>query len=214
MNDSKGNKLENVTGGHVVRSKQWLVAVVHICHEKKTSERLSRMGIENFLPVQKELHQWSDRRKVVERILLPMMLFVHVDPQERNEVLTLSSISRYLVMRGEHTPSVIPDEQMERFRFMLDYSEETVCMNSEPLAPGEKIRVIKGPLAGLKGELVTVNGKSKVAVRLKMLGCACVDMPVGFVEPVQMQVTPTSGVSIRTSKTGRNPSKKISVTSF
>jgi transcriptional antiterminator NusG len=39
-------------------------------------------------------------------------------------------------------------------------------------------------LAGLEGELVHVNGKSKVAVRLTMLGCACVDIPAGCVEPV------------------------------
>ena len=87
-------------------------------------------------------------------------------------------------LRGQSTPAVIPDEQMERFRFMLDYSEEAIEVCSSPLAPGEQVRVIKGPLAGLEGELVTIDGKSKVAVRLDMLGCAHVDMPVGFVERV------------------------------
>lgn len=87
-------------------------------------------------------------------------------------------------MRGESSPTVIPDEQMARFRFMLDYSDEAVCMNSAPLARGEKVRVVKGPLTGLVGELVMVEGKSKIAVRLNMLGCACADMPVGYVEPV------------------------------
>jgi transcription antitermination factor NusG len=91
-----------------------------------------------------------------------------------------------MVMRGESTPAVIPDEQMARFRFMLDYSEEAVCMNDTPLARGEKVRVIKGPLSGLVGELVTVGGKSKIAVRLNMLGCACVDMPIGYVEPTKI----------------------------
>ena len=85
-----------------------------------------------------------------------------------------------MVLRGESTPAVIPDQQMLRFKFMLDYSDETICMSTSPLAPGEKIRVIKGPLAGL----VDMNGKSKVAVRLTMLGCACVDIPAGCVEPV------------------------------
>lgn len=59
------------------------------------------MGIENFLPIQQEVHKWSDRRKVVDRVLLPMMIFVHVDPQEQKEVLTLSAISRYMVLRGK-----------------------------------------------------------------------------------------------------------------
>ena len=45
-------------------------------------------------------------------------------------------------------------------------------------------KVIKGPLAGLEGELVMIGGKSKVAVRLDMLGCAHVDMPIGYVERI------------------------------
>ena len=172
------------TGEGVAHSKRWYVALVRMHHEKKVAERLSKMGIDSFVPVQQEIHQWSDRRKVVDRVLLPMMIFVHVDPQEQKEVLTLSAISRYMVLRGESTPAVIPDQQMLRFKFMLDYSDETISMSTSPLAPGEKIRVIKGPLAGLEGELVHVNGKSKVAVRLTMLGCACVDIPAGCVEPV------------------------------
>jgi len=158
------------TGEGVAHSKRWYVALVRMHHEKKVAERLDKIGIENFVPVQQEVHQWSDRRKVVESVLLPMMVFVHADPKERKEVLSFSTVSRYMVMRGESSPTIIPDEQMARFRFMLDYSEEAV-------------RVVKGPLTGLVGELVTVDGRSKIAVRLNMLGCACADMPVGYVEP-------------------------------
>lgn len=115
--------------------KSWLAAYVRLYHEKKTRDRLTAMGIESFLPVQEEIHQWSDRRKKIERVVIPMMIFVHVDPAERAEVLTLSSVSRYMVLRGQSTPAVIPDEQMERFRFMLDYSEEAIEVCSSPLAP-------------------------------------------------------------------------------
>lgn len=162
--------------------RQWLVAYVQSCLEKKTAQRLAAMGIECYLPVQSEIRQWSDRRKRVDCLVIPMMIFVHVTPQERPLPLSLQVVSRYMVLRGESTPAVIPDEQMDRFRFMLDYSPEAVEMCSAPLAPGDAVKVIKGPLAGLEGELITVNGKSKVAVRLDMLGCAHVDVPIGFVE--------------------------------
>lgn len=158
------------------------MAYVQSCLEKKTAQRLAAMGIECYLPVQSEIRQWSDRRKRVERLVIPMMIFVHVTPQERPLPLSLQAVSRYMVLRGESTPAVIPDEQMDQFRFMLDYSPEAVEMCSAPLAPGDAVKVIKGPLAGLEGELITVNGKSKVAVRLDMLGCAHVDVPIGFVE--------------------------------
>ena len=160
---------KNGTGEGVACLKRWYVAHVRIHHEKKVAEYLGKMGIETFVPVQQEIHQWSDRRKLVEIVLLPMMVFVHADPKERMAALTLATVSRYMVLRGEGKPAVIPDDQMARFRFMLDYSE---------------VRVIKGPLTGLVGELVALDGKSKIAVRLDMLGCACVDMPIGYVEQI------------------------------
>ena len=89
-----------------------------------------------------------------------------------------------MVLRGESTPATIPESQMERFKFMLDYSEEAIEMCNEHLQPGEKIRVIKGPLTGLEGELVTIGGKSKIAVRINVLGTALVEVPAGFVERV------------------------------
>lgn len=162
--------------------RQWLVAYVQSCLEKKTAARLAAMGIECYLPVQSEMRQWSDRRKKVDRLVIPMMIFVHVSAAERPLPLTLQAVSRYMVLRGASSPAVIPEEQMERFRFMLDYSAEAVEVCSAPLATGDAVKVIKGPLAGLEGELVMINGRSKVAVRLDMLGCAHVDMPVGFVE--------------------------------
>ena len=149
------------TGEGVAHSKRWYVALVRMHHEKKVSEYLDKMGIENFIPLQQEMHQWSDRRKLIESVLLPMMVFVHADPKERVEVLSLSTVSRYMVTLHEIRP------------------QQTLS---------EQVRVIKGPLSGLVGELVSVDGKSKIAVRLNMLGCACVDMPAGYVESIKAVV--------------------------
>lgn len=163
-------------------NRKWYVAYVRLFHERKTAEKLSAMGIESFVPVREEIHQWSQRKKKVMRVLIPQMIFIHATPKERMDALTLASISHYMVLRGEHTPAVIPDGQMKQFMFMVDYSEETIEMFLSPLEPGQTVKVIKGPLAGLEGELVEVEGKSKVVIRLDLLGCAGVDMPAGYVE--------------------------------
>ena len=55
--------------------KKWYVAYVLSRHEKKTAERLTKMGIENFLPVQEEIRQWAHRRQKVTRVVIPMMIF-------------------------------------------------------------------------------------------------------------------------------------------
>ena len=75
------------TGNGVARPKHWYAAYVRLYHEKKISIQLSKMGIENFLPVQEEIHQWSDRRKKIERILIPMIVFVRVTPTEGHRFL-------------------------------------------------------------------------------------------------------------------------------
>ena len=162
--------------------RKWYVAYVRLFHERKTAERLAAMGIESFVPVREEIHQWSQRKKKVMRVLIPQMIFIHATQKERMEALTLASISHYIVLRGEHTPAVIPDRQMRQFMFMVDYSTETIEMFTSPLEPGQSIKVIKGPLSGMEGELIEIDGKSKVVVRLDLLGCAGVDMPIGYVE--------------------------------
>lgn len=83
-----------VTGNGEAYPKQWLAVYVRLYHEKKTSARLNTMGIENFLPIQEEIHQWSDRRKKISRVLIPMIVFVHVDALERKKVLELYSVNR------------------------------------------------------------------------------------------------------------------------
>jgi len=164
--------------------KRWLAAYVKMHHEKRVRDRLTAMGIENFLPVQEEVRQWSDRKKKVERVLIPMMIFVRVDTQEQRSVITHPSVLRYLTLRGEHTPTEIPAEQMERFRFMLDHSDSAVSFSAGELQPGEKVRVIKGPLAGLEGELITVEGKSRIVIRIHQLGCAEVEINASMVEKI------------------------------
>ncbi|MBQ8889639.1 MAG: UpxY family transcription antiterminator [Bacteroidaceae bacterium] len=162
--------------------RHWYVAYTKLFHERKTAENLQKMGIRSFVPIREEIHQWSQRKKKVMKVLIPQMIFIYATPTERLEALTLSAISHYMVLRGEHTPAVIPNDQMERFMFMVDYSDETIEMFTSTLEIGQIVKVIKGPLNGLKGELVEIEGKSKVVVRLDMLGCAGVDMPAGYVE--------------------------------
>jgi len=45
-NDDRNLLPTDVIGSSVARSKRWLVAIVRICHEKKTGERLTKMGIQ------------------------------------------------------------------------------------------------------------------------------------------------------------------------
>lgn len=165
--------------------RYWLVAYVKMHHERKVRDHLQSLGIEVFLPVRSEMRQWSDRKKRVETVLTPMMIFVCVNSEEEKRVLELSSVSRYLVLRGEHKPARIPKEQMKRFCFMTDNSIEPVLIEDVPLKKGERVRVIKGTLRCLEGELIQVDGGSKICVRIDGLGYATVEINPTWVEKIE-----------------------------
>lgn len=165
----------------------WYALYVRMHHEKKVAEQFKTLGIEHFLPVQEVIRQWSDRRKKVIVVVIPMLIFVHVTDKQRIELLKqVPSLTGTLMDRCTRRPAIIRQEEMERFMFMLDYSEESIHFSSEPMKPGEDVIVIKGPLKGLVGELVTLNGKTQITVRLEQLGYATVEMPIGFVEKLSV----------------------------
>ena len=168
------------------KEMHWYAFYVRMHHEKKTAEKLETLGVTHFLPIQEVVRQWSDRKKKIKQVVIPMLIFICTDEKWRIELLqNFPSLTGCLIDPASRRPAIIRNEEMEQFKFMLDYSEETVRFQNEPLAPGELIRVVKGPLKGLEGELVEVDRKAKVVVRLDLLGCAGVDMPVGFVEKMK-----------------------------
>ena len=50
--------------------KRWVAALVQMNCERKVAAKLDKMGIANYVPVQQEKHQWSDRKKKIDRIVI------------------------------------------------------------------------------------------------------------------------------------------------
>ena len=55
---------------------KWYAVYTNPRAEKQVHKRLIEAGIESFLPLQKTLRQWSDRKKVVEKPLISSYVFV------------------------------------------------------------------------------------------------------------------------------------------
>ena len=166
------------------KDRNWLVAYTKMHHEKKVQERLTALGIQSFLPIHTVVRQWSDRKKKVDRVLISMLIFVYVDTHQQLQVLQDPSVLRYMVLRGEHTPAVIPKHQMDSFRFMVERSDAAVNFQECNLQIGQEVRVTQGPLTGLTGQLVTIKGKSNIAIRIDRVGCATVEISVEMVERI------------------------------
>ncbi|MEG2514906.1 MAG: UpxY family transcription antiterminator, partial [Bacteroidaceae bacterium] len=133
-------------------SRHWYAVYTASRAEKKVRERFVQIGIECYLPLQKVIRLWSDRKKEVEIPILTGYIFVHVETADLERVERVQGVAFLLKEHGCAVP--IPDNQINTLRFMVDCADGEVEFSTEKLLPGVAIMITSGQLKGLVGELV------------------------------------------------------------
>jgi transcriptional antiterminator RfaH len=150
--------------------------------EKKAAELLVQQGIEVYLPLQRQLKQWSDRKKWVEEPLIKSYIFVNITVRQQMEVLTTRGISRFIYFSGKIAS--MPQRQIDQLKLLLA-SELDLEIVDRKFEKGEQVRVIAGPLMGLTGELVSFHSQKRMILRLDHTGqVVMVQIPAVFIEPL------------------------------
>jgi transcription antitermination factor NusG len=166
------------------KTKKWHVVYSKSRAEKKVLIELEYQGIEAYLPLQRKLRQWSDRKKWVEVPLISGYIFVNITRKEYDKVLQTNGVVTYVRFEGK--AAIIPGEQIEFIRKMLLQTEITVEVSQNSFIPGDKVEVVAGPLIGLKGSLQSFKGKKRVAIQLEQLTLSLmVDLPLTHVQKVE-----------------------------
>ncbi|MBK5246932.1 MAG: UpxY family transcription antiterminator [Peptostreptococcaceae bacterium] len=151
-----------------ITDHNWYAVYVKSRTEKKAQAELQFKEIETFLPLQRKLRQWSDRKKWVEMPLISGYLFVRIGRKEHDAVLQSNYVVSYV--RFEGSAAIIPDNQIDYLKMMLQHENLEIEITRERLEPGQIIEIIAGPMIGLQGKLVKIKGKNKVAIVLEQLG--------------------------------------------
>jgi transcription antitermination factor NusG len=146
----------------------WHAIYVHSRAEKKVHTELMRKEIESFLPLQRRLRQWSDRKKWVEMPLISGYVFVRITRKDYDAVLQIDNVMQYVRFEGK--AAVIRDQDIEVLKRMLGQSDAEVEITMEELQPGTLVEIISGPMMGVRGELISFRGNNKVALRISPLG--------------------------------------------
>jgi transcription antitermination factor NusG len=147
--------------------KQWHVVYTRSRAEKKVQLELTIKNIENFLPMQKKLRQWKDRKKWVEMPLMSGYCFVQITRKEYDLVLQINNVVSYVRFEGK--AAIIPDKQIDALKQMLKQYVFDVNVTTDNFEPGKKVEVVEGPLIGLRGELVEARGKNKFIIRFTQI---------------------------------------------
>lgn len=138
--------------------------------EARVARDLTAKGFETYLPLLREVHQWTDRRKEVDVPAFGGYLFVRYEPDLRNRVRVLETAGVVRLLGGNHNPSPIPDVEIEAVRKTLSSGLE--CSRCENLVPGSPVQVIRGPLSGVRGTLVRFKNSFRIVVAISVFSQA------------------------------------------
>lgn len=129
----------------------WKVIYVASRAEKKIAERLKDKGVECYVPMKKEIKQWSDRKKVVESPMINGYVFVRPDAMQRDKVLQFQGVLNYVRYNG--ADAVIRDKEIEALRSIETKGYFVEGRFGSDLNPGDEAIIQAGPFKGLRGSI-------------------------------------------------------------
>jgi len=151
----------------LARELQWYALYTRSHFEKRVAAELTTKGVENYLPVIEQVHQWKDRRKLVEVPVFAGYVFVRfADGREvRLDVLRTAGSVRILGHGDRSEP--VPDAEIESIRRLL--KAQVPCFSHPFLREGAWVRVKRGPLRDVEGLLVRVKNKTRLVLSVALL---------------------------------------------
>ena len=160
---------------------RWYAIYCRPRHEKRVCDELLKKGFEAYLPLVKECHQWSDRKKWVEVPLIRGYVFVHITLRQSTYILEVPSALQFVTFNKHYEP--IPDFQIEALQRTVDSGYSLKI--SEYLKVGELVEVTDGSLKGVVGRVQRVENEDKFVITLDAIQTAFqVTINAAYLQPI------------------------------
>lgn len=172
----------------IPKEKKWYALYTKSRMEKKAEAELRNNHIEVYLPLQKVLKQWSDRKKWVKEPVIRSYIFVRINHEEYYEVLKSYGIVNFVTFLGKPVP--IPEKQINSLKLLID-NDIYIDLTNEHFEKGEEVVVEYGKLKGLVGTLVEFRGKHKVLLEIKGLDQTL----IANIPTIQLKKVPNQSVN-------------------
>lgn len=160
--------------------KSWHAVTTKKIPYKKAPAILDKLGYSYYLPLQKQLHYWSDRKRWIDVPILYPYVFIFTNISERKLLFETCDFFRFLRNNGKL--AVAKNEEIERIKLLCIYKYD-IQIESTEIKKGDRVVVMHGPLAGMKGFAVQENGKHRFLVQIESLGkFASVEIDSNFLQ--------------------------------
>ena len=152
------------TGQHI----SWFVVITRWGQWKKISERLTALRVRHFIPS-----------------TYNTLVFFQTEKSRALNLVNSGEIKgRFLVDHGTRTLLEVPEKQMEAFIRVVTEFPDTPVTSEFPITKGTRVRVIRGPLKGIEGEVEETPNGVQLVVGIQSVICAKITIARTDVVPI------------------------------
>ena len=148
--------------------RHWHALYTRSRYEKRVADEIQKKGIQAYLPLTRILRRWSDRKKWVDEPLFRSYVFIQGNSIERYRSLQTTGVVRMVEFQGK--PAIVPEEEIDRIKRILKEGE---CVEPcDAISIGDRVSIVRGPLLGIEGRLIEIQGRSRLVVSVESINQA------------------------------------------
>ena len=153
--------------GLALRELNWYAIHTRPRNEKWVAGQLQEKKVCIFLPLLRQIRQWSDRQSKVEIPMFSCYAFVRIaqTTDERLKVLRTPGVLGFVGNERQGTP--IPDEQINSLSKAI--SENVTCLPHPFINVGRSVRIRGGSLDGVEGILMRKGEDQSLVISVELL---------------------------------------------
>lgn len=163
-----------------MEEKRWYAAYTMPLQEEKQRNSLEELGYECFLPMDTRIVMRHEVRKQIQVPVIRGMIFLNIDELTCRKLKNDYSVKLFFISdKSTGIPIPIRSKEMQDFMCLMEHRDYIDQIIASPLKKGQRVRIIGGPLAGLEGEFMRINGDRRVVIRLE----GVVSIMMTFIHP-------------------------------
>ena len=195
--ESSRHTTEELSSVLSAAESSWYAIRVRARWEKVVADALHGKGYDEFLPLYRKRSNWSDRAKEIDLPLFPGYVFFRSGLSGRPPLVTTPGVIGILSFGGR--PAIISQREMDAVKAVIHSGA-----NAGPwpyVHEGQRVRILRGPLAGVEGILVRAKSDWRVVLSVEAL-CRSIAVEVDREWVAPICVTATSRFDARSGRHG------------
>ena len=148
--------------------ERWYVVMTQSGKEQFAAENLTHQGFRSFLPRQTTTYRHSRRTSTRLTPVFPQYLFVILDPAKQRWRAVNGTLGVRNLISSVDGPMPIRAGVVESMLVACD-RKGVIQLQTTSLKPGDRVRLLAGPFAGMLGSLQSLNASGRVRLLLEIM---------------------------------------------